>query len=343
MCLPASVWQRWSDPSYDLLRQAVLIFNGDTHKEAALEQFRDVSLLYQEGEGTNSVTGVFCLTTKRFVFLPHFQLPHPKLVQSRFISLKSLSGTRSDLTVTLTDQSDGTVNFQFKSTTSLFIAFNLLRLLCETSRKTEATFCKVISQISTQSSPDDSPFSSIDVELPPCESSFDVPESTVSVIPTILPPVSESGSTISRMTAFFDYCNRLRFDIHIKLRLLFIASAVSVVLHFIPFLPLLVLAATFYSLWQAWTIIETGPVKPTNAMADFTAVKNFFDDWLGWRNYDKTKLILRWSAFVWFLWMILPGRFFYGGFLLGYVALIILPLYRRGIFWNLVSGFWFCT
>jgi hypothetical protein len=310
----------------------------DQSIEAALEQFRDVSLLYQTGEGTSALKGVFCLTTKRFVFLPHFQLPHPKLVQSRFVSLKSLSSTGSDLTVTVTDESSGTANFQFPNTTALFIAFNLLRLLCESSRKDQLTFCKVVSQISTQASPDDSPFSSIEVELSPCGTSHDITEST-----PISAPVVDIDTGVSQFRAVFDYCNSLRIDIHIKLRVLVGVAGISLVLHFIPFLPFLALASTMYSPWRAWTFEEGGSQSSGNAVKEFAAVTGFFDDWLGWRDHRKSLLLLRWSASAWMLWMVLPGPLFYGGFVIVYVLAVVGPLYRRGVFKDVVAGFWFCT
>jgi hypothetical protein len=339
--VPPAVWQRWSRPDYDLLRQAVLIFGGDPRTEAALEQFRDVSLLYQAGEGTSSLTGVFCLTTKRFVFLPHFELPHPRLVQSRFASLKSLSGTRSDLTVTITDQSGSTVNFQFQSKTALFMAFNLLRVLCEGSRKDEGTFCQIISQITTQQSLDDSSFSSIEVELPPCESSHDITESTTSTAPVIIPPAAETGIGEFQLRVLFDYFNSLHFDIHVKLRALFVVSTISFVLHFIPFLPLLAFTATIYSLWRAWTYSDQEPAE--SAVREYAAVRNFFDDWLGWRNHDKSVALLRGSASVYLLYMILTTKWYYTGFAVAYFLLVIRPLYRHGVFRDILTGFWFCT
>jgi hypothetical protein len=336
--IPVDVWQRWSKPEYDLLRQAVLTFGGDTGTEAALEQFRDVSLLYQAGEGTSALQGVFCLTTKRFVFLPHFQLPHPQLVQSRFVSVKSLSSTRSDLTVTVTDESGGTANFEFPNTTALFIAFNLLRLLCESSRKDRATFCMVVSQITTQTSPYDSPFSSIEVELSPCGTSHEIAHST-----PISPATVSTGIGASQFRAIFDYCNNLRIDIHIKLRLLVVVAGVSLVLQFIPFLPFLALASTMYSLWRAWTFEESGPQSEVSAVREFAVVSAFFNDWLGWRNHEKSMSLLRYSAAAWFLWMILPGPLYYGGSAIVYALAVVGPLCRRGVFRDIVAGFWFCT
>jgi hypothetical protein len=47
--IPPEVWHRWTVQDYDPLRQAVIVFGGSLRREAAIERFEDVSVLYAEG------------------------------------------------------------------------------------------------------------------------------------------------------------------------------------------------------------------------------------------------------------------------------------------------------
>ena len=176
--IPNDVWRRWALPEFDPLRQAVLVFDGNLRKEAAMEMFTDVSLLYHEGEGITSVKGVFYITTKRMIFLPKDTVYDPMIVEATFNNLKSLTGVRSDLSISIIDRLNAVANFQFASTRSLYQCFNLLRALCEASRKPMEEFQKEIVKLASQTARDETPFSSIEVELEAC---------------TVAPEVMEAG------------------------------------------------------------------------------------------------------------------------------------------------------
>ena len=88
VALPQDVWQRWSNPDFDALRQTVIVFGGNISKEAAIEAYPNVSLYYQENEGTSMIKGTLYLTSSRLAFLPNNTIPHPQLVQLRYDLLR---------------------------------------------------------------------------------------------------------------------------------------------------------------------------------------------------------------------------------------------------------------
>ena len=352
--VPEKVWKRWATEEFDALRQVVVVFGGKPRKEAALEVYTDVSLLYQEGEGTNSVKGVFYLTSKRIAFLPDNTMPHPKMVHATFDYLKCLTGTRSDLTLSLIERQGSVANFQFASEKVLFQCFNTLRLLCEASRKDEATFRKAIIHVATRAQPDEAPFSSIEVELPECNTSLELsveaPETAVvTPIGTEKEEKERSASTSSLVYLRFllDYVNHIHFDLHIKLRILFVISLCSFCLKFIPFLPLVCIFTVIYLLYNAWEKldydgnVEVLTIEPGNE--SFVRLQSFWNDWFGWGNKTKSLITLRVASAIAILWFILPLRVYLALCTLAYLFFIAVPLCRDKLFLKIGTGFWFCT
>lgn len=345
--IPEEVWHRWSTPEYDSLRQAVLVFGGSIRKEAAIELFPEVSLLYQEGEGTNTIKGTFYLTTKRMIFLPKNQIPHPLLVMATFDSLRCLSGVRSDLTITIIDNTSASANFQFQSTKSLFQCFNLLRSLSEASRFDANKFRRVIARVASESNRDETPFSSIEVELQECHQNLEVPEA-LPVDPIVAEENSLDplGSFLAPIKFILDYCNHLHFDIHIKLRTLFFVSLISFFLKFIPFLPLVALCVIIYLLFSAWqklNLDNNKPQEPRSQSEGFLQVRQFFTEWFAWENSEKSMLLLKSASAIFLGWIILPPNAYVLACIVSYLYFIVLPIYQSNIFSKIVSGFWFCT
>lgn len=349
--IPQEVWNRWLQSDFDPLRQAVLVFGGSLKKEIALEYFNDVSLLYQEGEGTNTLKGVFYLTTKRLVFLPKNQIPHPSMVEATYNVLTGLSGVRSDLTITVTDTTGSVANFQFPTTKSLYQCFNLLRALAEASRKDENKFRKIIINLVKQTERDETPFSSIEVDLPECHQTLEVPEA--SSFDDHATPVPED-TKIDRMTtslaplkSFFDYCNHLNFDIHIKLRILFFMSLASFCMKFIPFLPLVCLLIAATITFNGWDYLLNGENNQEQKFASdnqgVIQIQNFFEDWFGWQNPKKSQRLLYTCVSIFISWVIMPRQLFVILCSVCYAVFIIVPVYNSNVLSKIVTGFWFCT
>ncbi|OHT07172.1 hypothetical protein TRFO_01303 [Tritrichomonas foetus] len=349
--IPEEVWRRWSQNEYDPLRQAVLVFGGNLRKEIALEHFNEVSLLYQEGEGTNTLKGVFYLTTKRMVFLPKNTIPHQSIVEATFDALRGLSGVRSDLTITITDKSGSIANFQFQTTKSLFQCFNLLRSLSEASRKDENKFRKIISSLAKQTERDETPFSSIEVELAECHQSLEFPEASPDdhVAPVIEDTNADHmASVLAPIKFILDYCNHLHFDIHIKLRILFFISLVSFCMKFIPFLPLICLLVSIALMFTGWQNIQNDGKMPESRFVGtdnqgVLQIQSFFNDWFAWQNPRKSELLLRVCGSIFLGWAVLPKKYFVFGCILSYLFFIVIPLHNSDMFKKIVSGFWFCT
>jgi hypothetical protein len=191
--------------------------------------------------------------------------------------------------VTVTEQSGGTANFKFQTTISLFQCFNLLRLLCDVSRRGRQTFQAAVAQAAGQTVRDASPFSATEVEFPECEESPDLPESQAHIGPGVF-AVQETDerriSFTSLVMSVFDYCGHVSFDIHVKLRLMVGVSAVSLCLEFIPFLPLVALLVSLYLLYRAWILVDKA-VKVDEECVNLrplTKHGNFLKDWFEWRH-----------------------------------------------------------
>jgi hypothetical protein len=353
MGVSAEVWERWRLQDYDALRQMVLVFGGNLQREAALEIFSDVSLLYQEGEGTNTLKGVFYVTTNRLAFIPNNTFPHPKMVWASFDSLRLLAGVRSDLTVSLTDRQDAAANFQFPSTASLFHCFNLIRGLAEAWRKDDATFRRLVAELSAAGRRDETPFASIEVELPECTATHSISDTTARgdraapVGPVA--PVSESRDRIvdvlQPVRAALDYCNHLRFDVHIKMRILFFVSSIAFLMKYVPFLPLVALVVAMLVLYRAWICRDShGPeLDAPSANVKVRTIQTFLGDWFEWRNKAKSFMTLQVAGAVFIGWAILPPPVYGVACVGAYIAAVIVPIYRTKAWKKFLAGFWFCT
>ena len=359
--LPQEIWAKWEDPSYDHLRQAVLVFGGNTMKEAIVESFADVSLLFQEGEATSLIGGFMYLTTRRIVFLPGNQIPHPHLIQATFESLKTISGIRNDLSVSLTDTNGAIANFKFPSTKTLYQFFNLLRSLAEAMRLSRKAYAKAIYKIVTEPEHDASPFSLIEFDL------GEVKEKN----PEIFAPKAVKNSEDSPIDAHdpllnlitpikhvIDYCNHLHFDIHIKLRILFFIALVTFILKFIPALPLSALIIICIQLYFAWLKIKNDGKNEAeevsvssswvnkienNQVEGYTESRKFFKNWFMWRDSKKSTKLFSTCLFVFFGWMILPSKIYYSLCILAYGVFLIRPLIRSEVIPQIINGFWFST
>ena len=349
--IPSEVWRRWTLPEFDPLRQAVLVFDGNLRKEAAVEMFTDVALLYQEGEGITSVKGVFYITTKRLIFLPKDTVYDPKIVEATFNNLKGLTGVRSDLSISIVDRLNAVANFQFASTRSLYQCFNLLRAMSEASRKPIEEFQREIVKLSSQTTRDETPFSSIEVELEACTHSPEVVEAQNQESEIPVPEgddETQMAAFVGPVKGFFDYCNHLHFDIHVKLRMLFIISAAAFCMKYIPFVPLVALLVVAYMLRAGWLRIEedngvTEPKTESEANKGFNSVRNFVLDYLAWQNIEKSSLVLKVASAIFFGWIILPGKAYTLVCIIAYIVFVAWPIYQSDLLQKIVAGFWFCT
>ena len=362
--IPQEIWQRWEKPEYDQLRQTVIVFGGNTSKEAPVEKFADVSLLFQEGEATNLIKGVMYLTTRRMVFLPENQIPHPHLVQCTFESLRSISGIRNDLSIYLIDRHTGTANFKFPTPNTLFQCFNLLRFLAESTKLESKQYRKAMYDVVTAKKRDETPFTSIE---------FDFGEVGVTKAPEINAPKpatseedieQESEQSNDPLISFLqpikhvlDYCNHLHFDIHIKLRILLVLSFISFILKFIPLLPLSALSIISVQLYFVYdniknknkdddekTFSSTWDTKETkNKTESFGTLRKFVREYFMWENTDKSALLLKVCVCIFFGWIILPFKFYFTLCMLCYGYFLIRPILDSDVVGNIINGFWFST
>ncbi|KAH0791780.1 hypothetical protein GPJ56_004274 [Histomonas meleagridis] len=337
-----AVWLRWDLSDYSMLRKVVLVFGGDIRKEVAIESFHDVSLLYQEGEGTVSLQGVFYITSKRIVFLPNDTFPHPKLVQGTYDCFRYLSATASDFTMSITDTVGGVANFQFHSPTALFQCFNLLRFISEESRKDENRFRNSICEVLSGAKREDTPFNSIEVELSECdhipEFISDLPsESGVNndqIIPSISGPLKH----------MMDYSNHVHFGIHLKFRILLVLSLLTLIQSFIPFLPSVCIAVFFVLMYNGWKIIDKGRKEEQNEQNEGNKnVFSFMEDWFAWKNTKKSYMLMMISIATFIAWLILPNNLYAAFCVLAYFLLLVRPILKSKVLNRIASGFWFCT
>lgn len=347
--IPKEVWQRWSLPEFSPLRQTILVYDGNLRKEAALVKYADVSLLYQEGKGILSIKGAFYVTTKRMVFLPNDAIPHKRIVVASFSALKSLTGVRGDLTILVADSLNSIANFQFPTTKSLFQCFGLLRSLSEASRKGEDEFRREVTRVAVQNEHNDTPFSSIEVELQECTGSIEIVEAQHTDHET---PVQEDWNHellqyLVPVKDIFDYCNGLHFDIHIKARLLFVISSVAFCMKFIPFAPLVALGVIVYMLYSAWEVLEgekpQWEMGETESTRPFARVRGFRLDYFGWRDSEKSSMVIRIAGAVFLGWVLLPVELYVTVCVLAYIWFIGRRLYRSDLVQKVVGGFWFYT
>jgi hypothetical protein len=254
-------------------------------------------------------------------------------------------GVRSDLTISVADKLSSSAHFQFPSMISLFQCFNLLRAISEATRREEVVFHKTIADITARPGYDETPFSSIEVELPECAGPRDLADSSVDDVGAPAPvsrDARRSLDVLQPVRYVFDYSNHLRFDVHIKLRTLFVVSSISFALKFIPFLPLFALLFSIGLLYRAWLNMDEPPER-TSENPRIKKIVQFFGDWFEWRDPQKTLLLLKISTAIFVSWALLPPNMYLMACLIGFAVGIVRPVYRGDYWKGLISGFWFCT
>ena len=275
----------------------------------------------------------------------------PKIVEATFNNLKGLTGVRSDLSISIVDRLNAVANFQFASTRSLYQCFNLLRAMSEASRKPIEEFQREIVKLSSQTTRDETPFSSIEVELEACTHSPEVVEAQNQESEIPVPEGDDETQMVAfvgPVKGFFDYCNHLHFDIHVKLRMLFIISAAAFCMKYIPFVPLVALLVVAYMLRAGWLKIEedsgvTEPKTESEANKGFNSVRNFVLDYLAWQNIEKSSLVLKVASAIFLGWIILPGKAYTLDCIIAYIVFVAWPIYQSDLLQKIVAGFWFCT
>lgn len=351
--LPQEIWKRWSSPDYDSLRQAVIVFGGNTTKEAAIEAYSNVSLYYQDKEGTSMIKGTFYLTSSRLAFLPNNQIPHPQLVVLRYDLLRSLAGFRNDLSITVKDNSGSVANFKFANAKALYQCFHLLRGLAEAIRMKNPEYIKTVYQLVTTPARDETPFAAIEFDLPECNESKNL-EFTA---PNAMDPIAEEDDHrndalvvfLQPIKSMIDYCNHLHFDIHIKLRILFFIGVISFILKFIPLLPLCGAIIAGVQLYHVWAFIK-GNMKDDVSESfsgqhfeGYEHLRQFYQEYFMWKNQSKCLKLFAVSLSVFFGWVIFPPKLYYTVIFGSYAFFLIYPLLKSNIYQEVVNGFWYST
>lgn len=310
--IPENVWSRWRNPKYDALRQAVLVFGGSLSKEAVIMDFSDVSLAIPFNEETTLVKGILYLTTSRLIFLPRNVVTHENIVHSSYKSLRGLSGIRSSLSISLVDEEGATAGFQFPTSQSLFQCFNLLRALSKAARMNERTFRSTVARWASAQNLDETPFSSLEIELSECHQTVEVSNAPG----TFVDDESEDPlvNVLAPMKQFFDYCNKTNFDIHTKLRFLFVLAMVSFCLKYIPFYPFAMLCLFLCVVVSAWKKVNQTSIKREKetevpeVAKGFVNSQRFVSDWLFWRNPRKSWFMFKVTALALIFWLLMPHK-----------------------------------
>ena len=357
--LPPEIWQKWIDPRYDHLKQAVLSFGGNTMTEAIIAYFTEVSLIYQQQDIQEMIKGTFYLTTNRIVFLPKNQIPHPNLVHATFTNLRCLTGVKNELLISISDNSSATANFKFPAVRTLYKCFYLLRQLADAMRDNEQEYQKQIYQIAT-TPPKETPFVSIEYDLNEVQNqntlSIQAPDQE-EIATEEIPDEPRANPIIENLTSlkeFMEAVNRIHFDIHIKLRILFFLSLFAFLVKFIPFLPLICLMTVIAQLYFAFLsskkdrpdddqIVEN-PVKQWEGhqLEGYVKTRQFFKDWFMFDNPRKSMSLMQYCFLIFITWLILPTWLYYLFSFCGFVYLIYRSV-RREVIERLVSGYWFSS
>ena len=343
--LPEDVWARWSKPENESIRQAVVAFGGNTRTEAVIDSFPEVSILTDSTSGPTK--GVIYLTTKRFVFLPRNSLIHRLVCEAEFDSLRTLSGLRSDLSISLVDANGAVAKFTFVSQQSLFGCFNQLRRLAEASRLDEAKFVEACNAVA-RANRDDKPFSSIEVELQECTQTVEIVADAVEQKEEIPPdPLAEELLPVKQL---YDRCNSTHLDIHLKLRLLLAMSFVSFCLKFMPFLPFCALSMVGLLLFTAWGSInrdlddvEEAPYVVPKTVEGFVKTRKFIREWIFWEKPRNGMMVMEAAGAVLLGWIILPSKLYRIACFVAYVIFLVIPIFKEDRFYMICSGPWFSS
>ncbi|KAH0792066.1 hypothetical protein GPJ56_004009 [Histomonas meleagridis] len=337
--------ERWNHPEFEPLRIATLVFGGDLSTEAAIASFPEVQLLIRESETGTTTKGVFYLTTNRFVYLPKNTIPHPQIVQCSYEALRGLSGVRSTSTISVIDGNGASANFQFPTQQTLFQCFKLLRQLAEAVRMDESKLKSVIGELLSKKTFDETPFSSLDIELEEVKHSEEAPHAA----PESKEEENPIVNVLAPMKQFFEYVISLKFNIHTKLSFLFVLSLVSFCLQYIPFIPFLSMCTALFILSNAWRLMNRKKLKKQvdteipKSTEGFVKTQRFVSDWLQWRSPRKTISILGISSTFFIGWLILPKKLYIVVTVIWYFVFITFSLEKKPELKSLLSGYWTCT
>ena len=346
--IPSEVWARWSKPEARSLKQAVITFGGSIRTEAPIDDYPDVNNVSLDPEPTSQTKGILYLTTKRILFLPKNSLVNPYVCQADYNSLRGISASRNELCVSLIDNNGAVAKFLFGSDMTLFRCFNRLRRLAEASRRDEAGFVSAVTEVVTQPA-DETPFTSIEVELQECTQSFAISddnvkekeESDVDPIAPVLIPLKE----------FYDTVNHGNFDIRVRLRILFVMSFVAFWLKFIPLIPFFALATIVGLLYTAWHSIdrdldemeESSNVNVPPEVEGFAKTRRFINEWIFWENPQYGMLVIEVASGILVAWMVLPPKIFHIACIIAYIVGFSVPLFKSDTLGRVLSGYWLST
>ena len=340
--IPEDVWIRWSKQEYDVARQAVLAFGGSVRTEALIDSFHDVSIV-TDSNSANPLKGVVYLTTKRIMVLPRNTLVHENVCQAEYDSLRTLSGSRSDLSISLVDANGAVATFHFPNQQVLFRCFNLLRKLAEASRLDETLFVEAMAAIVNAKTRDEKAFSSIEVELQECKQTVEIKAETVVTEAPVDPLVEE----LKPIRDFYDFVKSVHFDIHLKLRILFFLSFVSFALKFMPFLPFCALFMIACLLFTAWRSInrdldaEEEDQHEIPPEADgFVRSRKFVREWFFWEKPRNGMMLIEGASAVLVAWAILPEKAYRISCVIGLIAILVRPLFMGDAVHRLIPSSW---
>lgn len=347
--IPDEVWERWKMPRYLSLRRAVLIYGGSIRKEVPIHSFPDVVTSCTIDDNQQVLKGVFYITTRRFVFIPKDKIPSLGVIQCGFDELRCISGNRSNISISVIDSEGSSANFQFPTAQSLFYCFNLLRKLSESMRMDDVRFKAAITQIIEAKTLDETPFTTLEIELSECTHLFDVEDEfplTEIIDETYATPIHLA---LDPIMGFLNYFNDISFDIHIKLRYLLVTGFVTFCLKYMSFLPFISLCVSFYLIATAWANINKENLAPKGneddipfSVGGFIRIQRFLADWFCWSDPHKSLLMLKVHLVSLISYMILPDKYYYPLWVCLFL-LFIYKLTKEKVFNHLFSGYWFCT
>lgn len=358
MNIPDEIWARWTKEEYDQLRQAVLAFGGNIRKEAAINQFNEISLLYQEGETTNIMKGILYLTTKRVIFLPKNTIPHPQLIEAQYNNIRCLSGVRNDMSISISDSAGGTAIFQFPTTRTLYQCFNLLRRIAEATRLDEESFKTAIVEIIKSPKKDETPFAAIEFDLTECVATNEIEQSQSEIASPVQDDDDNDDPVMELLNPIKNAMEKVvktHFDIHSKLRFLCMIAVAATSLQFIPFLPFASLCICIIILFNVWKSLkrqdndeedeEDKSVEQWRGhpIQGYVKTRQFIREYFQWYVPRKTMMLLEGSFAIFAGWLLLPAKYYYPLLILAFIYFGIRPLISRDVMGRLVRGFWLST
>lgn len=185
-------------------------------------------------------------------------------------------------------------------------------MFAEAARMNERAFRSIVARQASSQTFDETPFSSLEVELPECHQTFEVSNAPDTFIDDEMD--DPLINVLAPMKEFFDYCNKTNFDIHMKLRFLFVLALVSFCLKYIPFYPFAMMCIIICVAGTAWKKINQTSIKREKATEvpevakGFINSQRFVSDWLFWRNPRKSWKMLRIAVLAFVGWIIIPGK-----------------------------------